>query len=304
MRLSDQTLFYGDCPSTAPLLYNTVGEDRRFAGVNGLWHTAVSALELTALELFVLAVPTLALGWCLQVVSTTTQSWGFRLLGRWTWLWVLPGVVIHELSHAALCLVFFHRIRSIRFAAPSSAGGRMGYVLHTYNSRSTYQRVGRFFIGAAPLLAGGMVIYAAALWLVPAITPHHLPFPVVSSNGLTAVGDYFGQLLDRLLSPSEFVRWEFYLFVYILGTVGGSLSLSAADLRGMGFGFLIVAGLVLLFNLLLCHLYPLPRLFTLLHAVTAAHRFTFVLAMMTCVLMLNSILLVLLYALAWLKRLR
>jgi hypothetical protein len=213
-------------------------------------------------------------------------------------------VVVHELSHAAMCLVFFHRIRRIRVSAPRTKGGRMGYVVHTYNPRSVYQRIGRFFIGAAPLIVGGLVIYGAALWLVPAITPRHLLFPAASPDSWGAAAMYVSRLLEVLLSPSQFTRWEFYLFLYILLAVGGSLHLSASDLRGMGFGFLTIAGLILVLNVALCSLYPIPRLFTLLHAVAAAHRFTFVLAVMAIVLMMNGILLLLLHTLARLRRRR
>lgn len=269
--------------------------------MEGLWEAAVSSLELTALEVALLTVPPLVLGWCLHMVSAVVERVGIRLLGRWAWVWVLPGVVVHELSHAAMCLVFFHRIRRIRFAAQQPGGGRVGQVVHSWNPRSTYQRIGRFFIGAAPLIAGGALVYFAAAWLIPSITPAHLPFSMASLDAFQAAQDYLGRMLDALLSPAQMVRWEFYLFAYLLLALAGSLSLSASDLRGMGFGFLAVAGLAWAVNFVLCLVYPMPRLVMLLHAAAAARRYVFVLALMTFALVLNAGLLLLLQLLTGLR---
>lgn len=60
----------------------------------------------------------------------------------------LIGTPLHELSHLIMSLVFGHRIVSVDlFGFRGTA-----QVQHAYNSRSTYQLVGNFFIAIAPLI--------------------------------------------------------------------------------------------------------------------------------------------------------
>lgn len=64
--------------------------------------------------------------------------------------WV--GTPVHEISHVLMCFIFNHKVIDVALFKPEPESGVLGYVTHSYNSRSLYQRVGCLFVGLAPLL--------------------------------------------------------------------------------------------------------------------------------------------------------
>ena len=148
--------------------------------------------------------------WSAQALARqSSQLFGRRLQ---LWLFGLPGTVVHEGSHVLACLLFGHRINRVRWFDAQATDGALGSVEHSYDPNSAYQRVGTIAIGLSPLLVGAGVILLAARWL--------LGVPVVALADL-ALAD---------LAPVEPWRWA--LFAYVGLAVGGSMHLSASDLRG------------------------------------------------------------------------
>ena len=73
-------------------------------------------------------------------------------LSRYTYLSTAAiGTPIHELSHAAACLVFGHKINKIKLFT-LNRNSSLGYVSHSYNPRSIYHQIGGFFIAIAPFI--------------------------------------------------------------------------------------------------------------------------------------------------------
>lgn len=68
------------------------------------------------------------------------------------------GTPIHELGHAAMCLLFGHEIVEMVLWQPHSDDGTWGYVRHTCNSDSLYQKLGGLFISAGPIFSGMAVM--------------------------------------------------------------------------------------------------------------------------------------------------
>lgn len=77
------------------------------------------------------------------------------------------GTPVHELGHAIFCVLFGHKIKELKLYSPNAADGTLGFVHHAYNPKSTYQKIGNFFIGAGPIIFGSLVIYAISYYLVP-----------------------------------------------------------------------------------------------------------------------------------------
>lgn len=61
------------------------------------------------------------------------------------------GVPCHEISHALAAWLFGHKVTKIKLFGIGE-GGLSGYVLHSWNPRSLYQRQGLFWIGISPLI--------------------------------------------------------------------------------------------------------------------------------------------------------
>src|SRR3989338_7062997 len=96
-------------------------------------------------------------------ILSKTQTWTARIYARavgwrgilWT-AWI--GTPIHELGHALVARLFRHRVNKISLFQPNQSTGNLGSVDHSFNPKSFYQRMGNFFIGAAPLFFGAAVL--------------------------------------------------------------------------------------------------------------------------------------------------
>ena len=168
--------------------------------------------------------------WSAQFLARqSSQLFGRRLQ---LYLFGLPGTIVHEGSHVIACLLFGHRVHHVKWFDPQATDGALGSVEHSYDTSSAYQRVGTIVIGIAPLLAGAAVLLIAARLLLEA--------PVVRLTdlaGLTAVP-----------------LWRWVLFAYVSLSVGGSMHLSASDVRGTWRGVLTLGtwlGTLLLLSLAL-----------------------------------------------------
>ena len=69
------------------------------------------------------------------------------------------GTIIHELSHLVFALIFLHKPTKIELFRPvkGKIDGRLGFVEHTYK-KTRYRTAGNFFIGAAPMICGSIII--------------------------------------------------------------------------------------------------------------------------------------------------
>ena len=165
--------------------------------------------------------------WSAQFLARqSSQLFGRRLQ---LFLFGLPGTVVHEGSHVIACLLFRHRVHRVKWFDPQATDGALGSVEHSYDPSSTYQRVGTIVIGLAPLLAGAGVLLIAARLLL-------------------------GVPVTRMADLTEVEAWRWALFAYVSLSVGGSMHLSASDVRGTWRGVLTLGiwlGAMLLLSLAL-----------------------------------------------------
>ena len=191
---------------------------------------------------------------CLRVVhlDLLRRSFGWKGV-TWTgWL----GTAVHELSHAAAALLFGHKVRSIRLFDPSAPDGVLGYVKSSFNPRNPVHAVGSFFVGVAPLIGGCLVLFAAAVFLLPGFALAELveaPRPAAGADGLLAWSEValdrsWGHL-EPLLAPSSLESWRTWAFVAVAACLGAHLAPSVPDLKMACRGFAWILGLALLVNL-------------------------------------------------------
>ncbi|EEU30247.1 hypothetical protein HMPREF0501_00625 [Limosilactobacillus coleohominis 101-4-CHN] len=143
------------------------------------------------------------------------------------------GVIIHELSHLVVALLFGHRIDRVSLLHipdahdPNDRG--LGYVSHVWNDDSLYQKIGNVFIGIAPVIGCSLAMVISTRFLVPTLY----------DRWLLAIGG--GTITNQPLLWWHVLIW---LVLMINISVGG-FDLSGADLQNSRQG-LIALGVVLI----------------------------------------------------------
>ncbi len=218
----------------------------------------ITALRHTGIQLLAVIGPGLLLTLIMSRVSAWFSASACGVFGKRGYLLLIgwPGVAVHELSHAAVAVLFGHKVDNIRLLELNSESGRVGHVTHRYNPGNPYQRVGNLFIGIAPVVIGAAVIMTAAWFLVPKIA---LGLAAKSMTGAKDIPAFFSHALKvlsaALFDGANYHQPKYYIFLYILFSVGSAMTLSQADLSGARSGFIVF--LVLLFAGNLLHiLYP------------------------------------------------
>lgn len=217
-------------------------------------------LELTAKQLIYLLVPLLLLAFIMQFIVRELERQSLVLVGRKAFiiLFAWLGVPVHELGHLIFCIVFNHRVNDVVLFQTDSSDGSMGYVNHSYNPNSLYQRIGNLFIGIGPILFGSAVIYLLAYLLLgngfsklgDAVLQN--PFtrwnniPQSFARGIIGqIVNGFGILWQGLRSGA----WKSVLFIYLATSIGLNITLSGADIKHIRPGLISLIFCLLIFNL-------------------------------------------------------
>jgi len=221
----------------------------------------IDVLQATYSQLFILFGPLLILIVLLNLSAIFTARLSVRFWGRNLFLYGFGwlGCSVHELSHAFFALIFGHKISEVALFEPNSNGESLGHVSHSYNKTSIYQKTGNFFIGISPLLFGGIVLFLCVLLLyrfdVTAlstfrITPHVLTdTSLLKPIGLNIWNSLISFFSIVFVGPVA-VWWKSALLVYILYSVGSSMTLSKSDVGSAISGFLWLIIIFLVFNLI------------------------------------------------------
>jgi hypothetical protein len=172
------------------------------------------------------------------------------------------GTPVHELGHAAFCLLFGHRITAIKLYDPDPSDGTLGYVCHSY-SDTPYQKIGNFFIGIGPILFGSVVLYALLYYLIP---NNSAVFSSVNVQGRALAaggihGDIAGTMsslwltaqhtLSLLFRSDNLSGWKFWVFLYLSMCVASHMELSPPDIKGAWSGLVALVVFLLGLNIAL-----------------------------------------------------
>ena len=189
--------------------------------------------------LLVGVLPWILIAWCLNCLSDAVRKRLYFLGDRAFIYLTAPGVAVHELSHAAFCPVFRHKIVKMNLFSPE-ANGTLGYVEHRYDPKSLYQRVGNFFIGTGPIWGGLFMLYFLSVLLLPRET--------FSSGG--SWSDNFFAIVKLFFSLSSWTSVPFYVWLYAALTISSHITLSPPDIKGAKDGFIVLVAVVFLSCLL------------------------------------------------------
>lgn len=214
-----------------------------------------NALQISIMYIFILFGPGLIFAFLLHYLHHSVEKSMYTIFGQRLYLilfgWL--GTILHEVGHAIMCPIFGHTINEIQLFKIDPVNKTLGYVKHSYNPKSVRANIGRFFIGIGPLLLGSIVLYYAAYFLVsetffsPLQSLHvtHLSFMSIDSIKylLLHATDSFIEMTTQHFTWNSLLEWRSWVFLYLLFSVGSSMTLSRADSRGAIHGLIAMVGI-------------------------------------------------------------
>lgn len=218
--------------------------------------TSVNQL-ITLLGTFIL------LGLLLYISARSLRIIFLKTFGHFSQVYITGwlGVPIHELGHILFCLIFGHKINKIYLFKPEKGSGTLGQVIHQYNSRNLYHRLGNFFIGIGPLITGSLALFAALHLLsnYPDIKTQLFSFEShLSFYQGAAVFNWFKEMvlhgyhiLLKLVAIKNIGHVTFWIFIYLTVAIVSHMHLSPSDLKVSWSGLKIIILLVILINMVL-----------------------------------------------------
>lgn len=230
---------------------------------------------LGALALFLVLIPVL-LGTITVLISRRNKVLTVVIGGFYAQI-ILGGVgvIIHELSHLLMALLFGHQIVSFRLLHipnPSNPGDNaLGYVNHAWNEHSFYQRVGNVFIGIAPVVGCTLAIIGLTQWLVPGI--FELWQAVIAQAEIPQIQ----------LTAGRLILW----LILIANIAIGGFDLSSADLENSATGLIMLLAVFLITALILSQFTTGPLVAQTLQNWLAPFYWSMIFALLINLLMLG-----------------
>ncbi|MFT9065902.1 MAG: hypothetical protein ABF411_06175 [Oenococcus kitaharae] len=178
---------------------------------------AETILEYFAmLSIMLLILPGL-FSWLLSCLSNRLASVITGRLGTNCYLLLASlGIIVHELSHLIMALLFGHHIQHFRLLQLPK-NNQVGFVQHSANPRNPWQTFGNLLIGTAPIFGNGIVIYFLTLYLQP-----------------------------NLFNFTLNLDWQFFLWLLLTFSLLLGVGLSSADLHNASQGLWIALLLIFL----------------------------------------------------------
>ena len=193
------------------------------------------------------------------MIMKNIEKYFIRLTGLKAYLYSFgwPGTVLHESGHAIFCLIFGHKITDIKFFSPDYETGTLGYVNHSYDKRSIYQKTGNLFIGTGPVILGVLFLFLLFLFLfdINLLKTTDISISSADLKAKEMISGFFAYLLSGLKSVfnslfnSEFQIWSYFVLFYLIFASGSSLSLSKPDIKTAFSGLAYFAIILFIFNL-------------------------------------------------------
>jgi hypothetical protein len=172
------------------------------------------------------------------------------------------GTPIHELGHALFCIIFRHKIEGIKLYSPNSNDGTLGYVNHSYDQNSIYQKIGNFFIGIGPILLGAATIYGLLHFLTPNIkevsTEMEAQSKIISkglhgelAGILNSLWQTTRNILTALFQKGNWGSYKFWIFLYLSLCISSHMELSPPDIKGAWKGLVSIVIAILVINIII-----------------------------------------------------
>lgn len=208
----------------------------------------INLFKTVGIQIFTIFGIFFVLGFILLKLQQWTNNQYARSIG-WKGIlltaWI--GTPIHEIGHVVFAKLFNHKVTYIGLFEPNANTGGLGHVEHQYMPYSLYQRVGNFFIGAAPMIFGNIVLVAMLYYFVPNakeifsyIFHEEYTLPIILTSAF--------KFVVGLFSFANLKTSIFYAFLYLSFCVSAHIAPSGQDLKNMWGGFVWMIILLILIN--------------------------------------------------------
>jgi hypothetical protein len=215
------------------------------------------AFLISAIELVYLVGVLIAIGLLLGFLEKQSQIYLTRTFGRRGILvtaWI--GTPIHEIGHLIQCIIWRHKVKSIKLLQTKDPNGVLGYVEHQYNPTSLYQQIGNFFIGIGPIISGIGSIILAMYLLVPqsfATLQNQIHQSAAGEkldfHMLQTLGEAVLVMGKSLFTIGNLLEPTFWIFVILAICISSHIALSKADINNSSQGLLTIFLFLIVFNL-------------------------------------------------------
>lgn len=199
----------------------------------------------------------LILGFFEKAANTFIQ----RSLGRkGIFITAFIGTPIHEIGHAIMCVIFNHKIVDIKLLNFKDKEGVLGYVKHSYNKNSLYQRIGNLFIALGPIFSGTSVLILALYSFMPqsfSILKKYVIYGInsdrIDKDLVLSLLNLSGVLLKSIFSVNNIQHLSFWIFIIVAICVSSHMALSKADIENGKDGFLVLLAFIFIMNIVLVY---------------------------------------------------
>jgi len=158
-----------------------------------------------------------------------TLGWNSVLFTAWL------GTMVHEMGHLLFALIFNYKVKKVNLFNPNKKTGRMGHVKYGYIKGSILHRLGKFFVGAAPLFFGAAIVLLLMYFLVPNGVEL---YSLLKQNYNLSIINQIKNVLINLFSSSNLSQFSFWIFIYLSLSIVTHMSPSKRDRSQMWSGLL------------------------------------------------------------------
>jgi hypothetical protein len=175
----------------------------------------------------------------------------FGMKGIMATAWI--GTPIHESGHLLMCYLFKHKVSEFKLFTLRPRDGVLGYVNHSWNSKSLFQNLGNFFIGMGPIFSGTFALILGMFLFLPdsfATFSNYLALDAsqLNSQTLASILALTAQLFKSLFSAENLTSASFWIYFALAIAISSHIALSKQDLKGAAKGLLTIFVFILLVN--------------------------------------------------------
>lgn len=173
----------------------------------------------------------LIFGLLFKLLSSEIQKLEIDLFGLFSYIIIYPFVIIHELSHLIMAIIFTNRITEVKLLNFSN-DNTLGYVSFSkvnsnFKIRNLYQNIGDFYVGLAPIIIG------SGLFLIISKFINNDLF-----NSIIKLSEKNETIFDLLASFKNvnnlqyIFNFNFILVIFIIFSISSLFLLSKSDWEG------------------------------------------------------------------------